>query len=277
MAAYHGWRINRESLMAGPISCSMLKAFAPNPYAWSLTPDIKQTAAMAKGSLFDLALTDPDSLDSSTIANPFDSFRAKAAQEWRDEQLAAGMLIVDPAEIEQATKAADAVRSHKVAGAILDGCQFQVGVIGNFQGIAAKCLIDILPAEGGEWGDTLVDYKTTSTGLSDDEIRRTIGKYKYHWQAAFYSTLFNKVSEREIAGFAFIFQDTETLETRVVKLASDSMLTGNDAIRQALNDYLAAAKNGIVSRYANRATELELMPYQMAQDEDWIRSLTKID
>jgi hypothetical protein len=61
----------------------------------------------------------------------------------------------------------------------MEGAQFQVGVIGEIGGIPAKCLIDILPDEDGDYGETIVDFKTTSTGLDDESIRKAIGKYKY--------------------------------------------------------------------------------------------------
>jgi len=277
MDQYHAWKLDKSNLAAGPISCSMLKDFAPNPYAWLRTPDRYQTAAMSKGRLFDLALTDAANIGDSVIINPYDSFRSKAAQEWRDEAIAEGLLIVEADDLEQAQKAVKRVRSHAVAAEILDGCEYQVGVIGNIQGIPAKCLIDILPASNGNWGETIVDYKTTSAGLDDDSIRRTIGNFKYHWQAAFYLSLFDKTDPDRVATeFAFIFQDTTTLEVRVVKLAADALMSGTRAVKQAVAEFIRCSQHGIKSRYAKRVDDLDLLPYHAAEDETWVESMQPV-
>lgn len=269
MDVYHGWKLDRSELIDGPISCSMLKAFAPNPYAWARTPDIVQTDAMRKGSLFDLAVTDPDMLDASTVVSPFDSFRSKEAREWKAETIADGLLITTDEELAKARLASVEVRSHHIAGEIMENAQFQVGVVGEIGGIPAKCLLDILPDGDGDWGETLVDYKTTSFGLDDEGIRKAMGQFKYHWQAAFYRSLFNKVStDRNADDFVFMFQDTATLEIRVVRLADDALALGTRAIKSALLEFTRCAHKGIGSRYAKTCTALDLMPYHaMAEDE----------
>ncbi len=173
----------------------------------------------------------------------------------------------------RAIQGSEIVRSHPVAGPILEGADCQVGVVYQYGGIPAKCLIDILPSENGDWGETLVDYKTISTGLDDDSVRQAIGKYRYHWQAAFYRTLFNKVSEdRQIEDFVFIFQDPNTLEVRVVTLDDDAMALGSRSVGKALENFARCAAEGIQSRYLNKPEKLSLMPYHaMAEDEELCR------
>lgn len=274
--AYHGWKLDRSRLIDGPISCSMLKAFAPNPYAWARTPDAQPTKAMRTGSLFDAVLTDPQWRDRIALME-FENFRTKAAQEWRDEQDAAGRLIVREDELEHAMNAAEAVRAHHVAGEILDGCEFQVGVVGSIGSIPAKCLIDIVPSEGGDWAETLVDYKTTSNGLDDEAIRKTLGDRKYHWQAAFYRTLWNKTAtDRHCEDFAFVFQDVATLEVRVVKLAPDALALGTRAVKAAAEEFVRCAHRGIGSRYARTADELDLMPYHAMNEDEALNALEEV-
>ena len=271
MKEYLAWKLDKSVIIDGPISCSMLKAFAPNPYAWVRTPDITQTDAMRKGSLFDLAVTDPDELDKQVVVSPFDSFRSKESQQWKKEVLEEGKLISTDEEIGKARLASASVRSHSVAGEILKGADFQVGVIGDIGRIPAKCLIDILPDVNGEWGESIVDYKTTSNGLDDEAIRKTIGQYKYHWQGAFYRSLFNKVStNRHIEDFTFIFQDTMTLEVRVVNLHTDAMALGTRAVKSALVEFAKCAHKGIGSRYAKSCDDLDLMPYHAMNEDEML-------
>lgn len=272
MEDYHSWKLEKGNLRAGPISCSTLKAFDKNPYAWLKSPDFKPTQAMRIGSLFDAAVTDPDTL-ADFVISPYNSLRTREAREWKTEQEESGKTIVTETEKIRAIKAAEIVHDHPVAGEIMDGADCQVGIVQEYGGIPAKGLIDILPAEDSDWGETLVDYKTISTGLDDDSIRQAIGKYKYHWQAAFYRTLFNKASStRLIEDFAFIFQDVNTLEVRVITLDDDAMALGSRCVGKALENFAKCSIRGIHSRYLKTAEKLSLMPYHaMAEDEELSR------
>jgi len=271
MEDYHAWRLDKANLKAGPISSSMLKDFAINPYAWRWGKERETTSAMRTGSLFDLALTDADKLESCVVEKQFDNYKTKAAREWRDEVEAQGLLIVTNAELDKAKESARRVLEHEVAGAIMDGASCQVGVVGEIADIPAKCLVDIEPSADGEWCEHLFDYKTTSNGLDDESIRKSIGQWRYHWQAAFYRTLKNKVdTERHCENFGFIFQDTETLEVRVVILNRDDLGLGNRCVGAALKEFARCSHQGIKSSYRKRVSEVGLMPYHAMSEEDWI-------
>ena len=298
MEAYHDWKLDKDSLIDGPISCSMLKAFDSNPYAWSISADFKRTEAMRTGSLFDAALTDPESMNDESLFKgrpsfddavvlPFDSLRTNAAKAWKASMEAEGHRVISQkdkdaemialndwrmtvsSEKERALKAADIVREHPIAGEIMQGAEFQVGIIGEIGGIPAKCLLDILPRPDGEWPETIFDYKTTSMGIDDDSIRKSIGQFKYHWQAAFYRTMFNKFhTDRVCDQFGFIFQCVKTLEVRVVTLHEDDLILGGRAIRNALKKFAKCAHNGIESQYLKSVPDVKLMPYHaMSEDE----------
>lgn len=300
MEEYHSWKLDKSKLIEGPISCSMLKAFDLNPYAWLKSPPMKQTAAMKTGSEFDAAVTDPDSLSELIIKPdaiepfevlPFPNLRTKEAREWKAGKDALGVRVLteDQAKKERESfdearekyqsrlsrlnNARKAVFEHPVAGEIMSGAEFQVGVIGEIGATPAKCLLDILPSESGDYCETLVDYKTISTGLDDESIRKAIGKFKYHWQAAFYRTLFNKVSEDRLCeDFIFIFQDVKTLEVRVVKLDNDALALGTRAVKHALLRFAKCAHKGITSQYIRKCSTLDLMPYHaMSEDEGLVK------
>ena len=299
MTEYHNWRLDKSDLRLGPASCSMLKSFAKNPLAWSMAPDFKPTKAMATGSFFDAAITDPDTLEefmpvapeplAPCVISPYASYRSANAKDWREAALMAGKRplkqderdaeivayseAIDAHGIKHAAKtklAADArhaVYSHAVAGAILENVDFQVGIVGEIPGgIPAKCLIDILPRYDSPYAESIVDFKTISTGLDDESVRKAIGKFGYHWQAAFYVNLANKAfealgSKRRIKYFIFIFQDPQTLEVRVIRLDSGSLVNGTNAVRAAVREFADCAANGIPSRYADQIDVLDLMPF----------------
>ena len=299
MTEYHAWELDKSDLSAGPASNSTLKAFAKNPFAWSMAPDFKPTKAMATGSFFDAAITDPDTLAeflpvapaplAPCVISPHDSYRSKEARGWREDAIAVGKRplkqderdaeivayseAVEAYEVKfwaKAKLAADArhaVYSHSVAGAILENADFQVGIVGEVpSGIPAKCLIDILPRYDSPYAKSIVDYKTISTGLDDESVRKAIGRFGYHWQAAWYISLTNKAfkaigSDRRIEYFVFIFQDPATLEVRVIRLDSGSLANGTNAVKHALLEFVECATNGIRSRYADKMDVLELMPF----------------
>lgn len=269
MAEYHSYKLDKSNLKAGPVSCSMLKDFAINPYSWLKQPLREPSAAMQTGTLLDAALTEPERLDDIVAVNPYDSFRTKEAREWRDTALAEGKVICGEDEVEHAHTCAQAVREHPVAAKILEGAEFQTAAVAEVGGIPVKALVDILPARGTEWEETLVDYKTTSLGLHDEGIRTAMSRFRYHWQAAFYRTVFNKASEdRHIEQFTFIFQDPKTTEVRVVTLADDAMALGTRCVGEAMKEFVKCAHQGIKSRYLNRADTLDVMPWCAMNEED---------
>jgi hypothetical protein len=97
-------------------------------------------------------------------------------------------------------------------------------------------------------------------------VRKAIGKFGYHWQAAVYINITNKAyealgSKRRIKYFIFIFQDPQTLEVRVIRLDSGSLVNGTNAVRAAVREFADCAANGIRSRYADKIDVLELMPF----------------
>lgn len=268
MDAYHAWKLDKANLKQGPISCSIAKQFAENPYAWLRSEDKKPTTSMQTGSLLDLALTEPDKFDSQVVTSPFDSYRTKEARTWRDEALADGMIIASDAEQENAKACAAAVWSHSVAAPILEQSQFQTGVVTDIGGIPFKCLIDILPCEDA-WEEIIWDYKTTSMGLHDEGIKKAIGQWGYYKQAALYRSAWNKESkDRHCEKFGFIFQDPMTREVRVVVLDDDSMDLGTRWAGNALKDYAKAAHQGIKSRYAETRSTVGVPVYIAMQEED---------
>lgn len=268
---YHAWKLDKAKLAEGPISSSVLRKFAVNPYHWLRTEDSGPTEAMDLGTLYDAALTCPDELGELVVEKRFDNFRTKEAREWRDEQVEAGKIIVEPANLERVQRGVEAVTSHKVAGEILDGASFQAAVIGEAGNIPTKSLVDIVP-DHLDWDDHLVDFKTTSKGLDDESIRKQIGELKYHWQAAFYRTGWNQVAGHERRKFSFVFLQVETHEVRVVTLSDDAMRVGMQSVRVAMTKFITAAYKGIRSAYENRADEIDLMPYHAMNEEDWVNA-----
>ena len=270
MDDYHALKLDKANLKNGPISCSMLKDFARNPYAWLRSKPKESTPAMNTGSLLDAAITEPDRLDEIVAISPFDSFRTKEAREWKAEQESASRLIIAPESLQNALKCAEAVRSHKEAGRILSQSEAQTGVFGNLYGIPAKALVDLAP-KAEHWDETLWDIKSTQAGLDDESVRTSISKWGWWIQAAWYRSLWNLVSpDRHCENFGLILIDPNTREVRVVTMAPDAIILGNRWIKVALKRFVTAAHEGIKSDYASGVTQLDVMPWCAMNEDEWI-------
>lgn len=229
------------------VSKSTLWKFAKNPHKWFLTKDepTPPTASMGWGSLVDCCLLQPQELSQCFAVSSFPDFRTKEAQAWRDSQT---VPIVTLAQVAEAKKAAELIRSHHFAGAMLEGAQTQVSAL--VEGIEdqtgerfkGKCRIDIVPDASGAFGDWLVDLKTTQ---SLSKLGATIADFGYHAQAAWYLDMFNAASGETRNRWGFIFQESEApYEIAVVELDPESIAKGREWYLAALAKWCHSQKTG---------------------------------
>ncbi len=75
----------------------------------------------------------------------------------------------------------ESVRSHTLARGLLANIDPEVSIFweDDSTGLMCKARLDGMPKQGR----VLVDLKTTSQGLSDDQIDRSIANYRYDMQA----------------------------------------------------------------------------------------------
>lgn len=222
------------------VSKSTLFAFAPNPRRWHLTKDLPRnpTDSMAWGSLVDCLLLQPAELDKSFAVSPYQSYRTKEAQAWRDAQT---LPIIDETMIEEARQAVDAARQNRFVAEIMDGAELQVSLLLNVDNpdygpaFPAKCRIDIVPAKDGPHGDSLVDLKTID---SLSLMSQRINDFCYHGQAAFYLDSFNTVTGEERHRWKFIFIERKfPFEVAVVELDQEDIADGRDWYCDALKKW----------------------------------------
>jgi hypothetical protein len=228
------------------VSKSMLWAFARNPWKWKHHPQEYESSAMRWGSMVDcLALTperfnDTYAVQPSTYETPGEekpwNRRAKFCRAWEEAHpgsrtpetyLAkpaevkpwnknaaqckawheANPTSVSEAEYDELAKAAGMLYGNEVFREMAQDWDTQVAVVGKLAGAAdCKCLIDIVPHKDGPYGNALVDLKTTGDLDSEESVARTISRFGYHVQAAFYLDLWNWVSGEDRKEFWFVFQ-----------------------------------------------------------------------
>jgi len=177
-------------------------------YKWRYCPqEHKPTAAMQWGSLVDTLATTPTLEGSEIAVSPYENFKKKEAQDWRDNALALGMTVVTQETLAEGRKAARMLtHTCKAVADIFAKSKTQVIVGGKISGVQVKGLVDLAP----EGEDFLADLKTTSN-FTIEGFGRDVATRGYHCQAALYLQLWNSLFPNDQRkGFKIIWQDSST-------------------------------------------------------------------
>jgi hypothetical protein len=122
---------------------------------------------------------------------------------WADEQRTAGFTIVSPQEAQAVDAMAEAVLAHPIASAIFEVSEHrEASVFSEIDGVPVRARFDALSGETkrGIYG---VDLKTT-----DDATRlgaeRSVSKWGYDFQQAWYEDVYEASEGRPIDNFYFV-------------------------------------------------------------------------
>ena len=211
-------------------------------FKWRYCPrEVKPTPAMAWGSLVDVLATTPDLEGSELAVSPYPDFRTKEAREWKEEQIALGMTIVDQETLAEGRKAARMLtHTCKAVAEIFAKSKTQVIVGGKINGIQVKGLVDLAP----EGEDFLADLKTTSK-FTPDGFNRDMADRGYFCQAALYLALWNSTFPNDQrTRFKLIWQDSSPpYEACVSEIPENEMQAGWEFIVKQLDKLAHATKN----------------------------------
>lgn len=143
-------------------------------------PCEKVTDAMLLGSAVDMQVFEPEKWETEFAVLPELNLRTNAGKEAKAEFEAAnvGKRIITQDMYEQALSMALKVRLDNRASNLLHGCQYQASLF--FNGLKGR-------PDAMKLGQ-MADLKTTQDA-SPEEFRRSIFKYNYHNQAAWYVAL----------------------------------------------------------------------------------------
>jgi len=196
----------------------------------------ESTAAMETGSLVHaiLATTADDEIEVGT----FTDYRTNAAKEWRDGARAAGKIPVLAADWEAAVDCAQVVRKRAAEGLTsspFDGCgRHEVTAVWQEGDTYCRARYDVLHVDADK-NATIWDWKTCAD-VSDRGIERSIAKYRYDIQAAFYlrglESLGFKVPQ---LSFVFVFFETVAPYTvRRVVLSAEYLQQARKEVNEAI-------------------------------------------
>ena len=269
---YHtGFGLSQSAL------CHMIDS--PEHYKYARENPMKRTHAMEFGSLYHPTILEPEKVEGIVAYGPDKERRSKAdREEWaqffysnkdkiilnhdgyvmcmdeygkmtKDSKLCMGMAV----KMKNAIYAnPDSRRALEVEGET----EMSLYVEDEISGILKRCRIDKIPSGG----NTLIDVKTTEDA-SESGFMRSILKYRYHIQAAWYLDIANQLGlERE--RFVFIAQEKkEPFHVDVYTLPDELVEIGRITYRNCLNKLERCIEKDSWPGYTEGVVELPCPAY----------------
>lgn len=279
---------------------SQLKEFLHNPADWGynrLYGDHNPTPAMKFGTAFHAYL-----LDTANVVNlpEGETFQKKDNQQWRDDQLAEGNIVVSYQDMAKIKR-----MKHNIEQASLQpGMPDYMELIHN--GTPEQCIIwtdketglelkakpDLIPTGT----DYLVDLKTAQSANAKDFAKEVLN-YGYHIQAVFYRqavaelprNMFQRTSKTPKAMQFWVFEKDNACDWQPFTIGPKNKAINESAgqsIRQALHGIAelvqrakeeglgegvdAAAKLAITTGYDKHPKEVEFTDWQLITAENML-------
>lgn len=211
----------------------------------------KATAAMHFGTIVHALTLGQDKISDIAVIRPveFDSFRTKAAKQWRDSQT---LIILSDSDLELMTAASKSIKADSNAAWILAMAKKEVAVFRRHErtGMLLKARLD-LPFMDQEDKMAVADIKKTQT-VNKHLFSKEIGTRLYHLQAAWYSWIIGASS------FYFIcVEEAEPNEVAIYKLSKDSIIKGGELYEKLLTRLVECrSSNSWPSRF-EESTKIE--------------------
>ncbi len=235
---------NADYHATSAVSNSVLSSIARSPahcYALHIAEDRKPmptTPAFFAGTLAHCAILEPAALLDRYMLKPEGlDMRTKEGKAWK-AALPAGVLTIDADEYATALAQRDAVHGVPELAELLGAGVAEVSAFwrDDETGLQCKCRPD--------WVHTLsdgrvilVDVKTT-TDASPQQFSRTVWRYGYHRQAAWYSAGYARAAGVEVAGFVFAaVTNARPFIAAAHTLDDDYLRIGQDECRSLLDEY----------------------------------------
>lgn len=257
---------------------------APAIYAWKRNHPEDPTPSMRFGTLFHLAVLEPELFEAETILLPDDApsrptSRQRNAKKpspdtvaaclWWDgfEVEAIGKEIVTPDEFEKLSAMAAAVRAHPAASALLalvGATEPSLFWIDQETGQPLRCRMDrLIPTKR-----LILDLKTTNDA-SPEGFAKSVANFGYHRQAAFYTDAANLLADTDGYQFAFIAVEKEPpFLVGVYTLTPEAIAQGRVENREALATADACLRSGNWPGYSDSVVGLDLPRWAQVMPAD---------
>jgi hypothetical protein len=215
----------------------------------------KQTEALLFGSVFHCLALEPAAFTDRYFVRTC-SGSTKEGREETKQAAERGLTLVPADMFRQATRMAQEVREHKLIARVLAGSpSIEASIYWNEEhagaSIPCKARIDLLGDVPG-FGFVAVDLKST-TDASPVELSRSIFKWGYHRQAAWYRRALRSVG---IDSSVFVLVAVEKDPPHIVtaaNVADGAQAAALEELRFALRQYADCERTGVWPDYTDGA------------------------
>lgn len=214
------------------------------------------SAALDFGKAAHALLLGDEDFAAGYVVSPFDSFRTKAAQEWRDAEK---RTVITEADYQHICNMAEALHAHGLPDVIFGG-EPEVSLIWQDKtGVWVKARPDALP----ETGD-LGDLKTTADASREACIRE-ITKRGYDMQMALAIEGMERVLGRKPPATVLIFvQKSPPYTVTAIPISEDALYWARCRNRRAIDTFASCLESGVWPSDGDDMREYEL-PAWLAQ------------
>lgn len=210
-------------------------------------------ACFDEGSLVHCLILEPHVLDDEFVmfdgmrksGKIWDTFKASevagknrtilSKPQWkRCEKLVNGFKCPDTGKMVNGYKA------NKAAVNMVNGCQSELSLFGEFNGVPIKVRADSIDIENG----IIADIKTTSYPSDFDSFKFTVDDFNYGLSAALYTKMFEEFYGRKFE-FFWIVISKKTFQCEVFRMSEKTRQKGDMEILKALTLFKQCKKTGI--------------------------------
>lgn len=264
VGAYEG--IASEEYHAWPAASStVIRAIARSSPAHSRVGPDPDSPSLRLGTAVHAAVLEPAKFDGMVRVEPKVDKRTKDGKAlWESWQMSLmpGQVSISEEQMQVVDRIAANVRHSRACTAVLGlAPKREWSVVAEVEGVMCKCRCDA-------YGPGLVvDVKTSSGLVGEQDFAKTIWNYQYAMQAAFYRMVLDR------AGFAvdrFVWIACETAEPNAVavyQVGPDVLDHFEEPIVQALRQYADCEHVQAWPAYPDVIKELELPPWMRRQME----------
>lgn len=190
--------------------------------------------------------------------------RLKATKEAIKEAEAAGKTVLTQDEFDALSGMQESVFKSRIAAALIDGATIEHSVFAELDGVRVKCRPDGWNVEKG----VLFDLKSTEDA-SPEGFARTVAKYRYHVQDAFYRHVVASATGGDADDLSFIFVAVEKKPPFAVALYTlDELakLQGWVSAREDLRTFREASERDNWPGYSPKIETLALPRWAVESD-----------
>ena len=241
----------------------------PLEYKLGLETPTEATPAMAFGTLVHSMILEPETVNSLYHVMQA-SATTKAGKAERVKALEEGKTIVNASDFTKAKAMQARVQAHPAASWLLGlPGHSEVSMFWEMQtedGRIRQCKAraDRIAKVGD--GEVIIDLKTTSGAVSPAELEKTVARFGYHRQAAWYSDGYERIAGKAPVGFYFIFVSTAVpYLVTACKMDDEASAIGWGDCLKAERLLYEAEKSGVWHGYADQLIEIGLPQWAYKQ------------